>query len=722
MAYRIAGALWVACSVYLAGLATWLLFHHGAGEEAGRSGLARLFSQVVAGMAIAGLFAFILAMAGVFSGWSYSACVIGYSLLSVAISRPRRRVLRCAFPSRDEFKGNVWPLLLLLVVGAALFIPPSMNMFGGADETVYPNVAAQVRRTGSVFQEDPVVPTVPDNRLDFFYKRFYEKKDGTKELLFAIQEPGFYLTDIPKGEVTPQFFFFYPSQMAVLMAFIGTRGGFLILALYGLISLTALYLIALEIMNRWAALLAGLFLAVNFLQVYFAKYSTAEMAMQAFFLSGLFFFIQYRRRIEEGGPGTAWAGMLSAACFGCTLLIHMEALLITVPLFAAYCYYCAAEGLRGITRDRVFLLTIAPFYAATVLLYFGPYRIYATTVVRMYIERVPGGWATVGAVTVAAFAAVALMRVRNGALFKWLYSRRKVILAVACVVLVLAVAFALFVRPALSGRGELPPEQRSYRAYYMPRLATYLTALGLLLALAGYCLFLLRGVDLRNLLIPLTGIFYTAVFVYQPMVRSVLAYGMRRFIPVAVPVAALMEAYALYSLWDALAPGTGRRWLKTAAGALCALSAAALIAWSLSWTVHIAWIRGFRYSLPVVSRVEDIAAGGGLIVCDTPSGRLLPAPLRCVYGRSAVKLRRNVYAADPWFREFVRTYEERGEPVYVVASRGSDIKEHLASFETETVGNVLFVAEALEITYEPSTNVVDFEVPLEVIRISAGPS
>jgi len=76
----------------------------------------------------------------------------------------------------------------------------------------------------------------------------------------------------------------------------------------------------------------------------------------------------------------------------------------------------------------------------------------------------------------------------------------------------------------------------------MPRLATYLTALGLLLALAGYCLFLLRGVDLRNLLIPLTGIFYTAVFVYQPMVRSVLAYGMRRFIPVAVPVAALMEA------------------------------------------------------------------------------------------------------------------------------------------------------------------------------------
>lgn len=721
MAYRIAGALWVACSVYVAGLATWLLFHRGAGEEAPRRGLEELFSQVVSGMAVAGVIAFILALAGVFSGWSYSACVVGYSLLAVLVARPRASGIRRAFPSRNGLAGYVWPLLVLLAVGAALFIPPSMNVFGGADETVYPNVAAQVRRTGSVFQEDPVVTTVPDNRLDFFYKRFYERKDGVKTLLFAIQEPGFYLTDIQKGEVTPQFFFFYPAQMAVLMTFIGTRGGFLLLALFGLVSLVALYLIALEIMNRGAALLAGLLLAVNFLQVYFAKYSTAEMAMQAFFLTGLFFYISHRRRMEEGVPEAAWPGFLSAVCFGCMLLIHMEALLITVPLFAACCYYCAAEGFRGISRDRVFLLTLAPFYAATVLLCLGPYRVYASTVVQMYIKRVPGEWATVVVMVLAACGAVALARLRDGSLFRRLQRRKKLIAGVLCVVLVLLVGFALFVRPALSGQGKLPPEQRNYRAYYMPRLASYLTALGLLLALAGYCLFLLRGVDRRNLLIPLAGLFFTAVFVYQPMVRSVLAYGMRRFIPVAVPLAALMEAYALFAIWNALAAGTESRRRKVAAGALCAVAAAALLTWSFSWTVHIAWIRGFRGSLPVVSRVEDITAGGGLIVCDTASGRLLPAPLRCVYGRSAVKLRENEYADDPWFRDFVRSYEERGEPVYVVASRGSDIREHLASFETETVGGVAFVAEALEMTYEPSTSVVDFEVPLEIIRISAGP-
>lgn len=150
MAYRIAGALWVACTVYVAGLATWLLFHRGAGDEAPRRGLEELFSQVVSGTAVAGVIAFILALAGVFSGWSYSACVVGYSSLAVLAARPRARGIRRAFPSRKGLAGYLAGLLVLLAVGAALFVPPSMNVFGGADETVYPNVAAKLWENRSV--------------------------------------------------------------------------------------------------------------------------------------------------------------------------------------------------------------------------------------------------------------------------------------------------------------------------------------------------------------------------------------------------------------------------------------------------------------------------------------------------------------------------------------------------------------------------------------------
>lgn len=307
------GLIGLVLLLYVPGWATWLLFNRKRLDRQDPARTIRnLFCQVAAGTIFVALVSHFLGLVGVFNIWAVAGISAGFTVVVLLVVRPRFSRASLGIATTGRNLRAAAPLIACLLIGFFLFMTPFMSVLGGADEGLYPNIAGTMVRTGSVYLKDPVVPTVNDNTKPLFYRMAYKQQGNSRVLFYSLLEPGLYITNFQTGKVTPQFFYLYPSLMAVFMGMIGLRGGFFVLTFFALMCVWAMYLLAKEVMARWASFLAALFLAVNFLEVYFAKFSTAEIATQFFFLVGLYAYIRMRKASDSDLPGVPWWGSLPA--------------------------------------------------------------------------------------------------------------------------------------------------------------------------------------------------------------------------------------------------------------------------------------------------------------------------------------------------------------------------------------------------------------------------
>lgn len=597
-----------------------------------------------------------------------------------------------------------------------MFLLPFMNVFGAWDSGVYPNIAGNIDRTGSVFYEDAVLSELSEPERDLFYRDLY---DAEGEYKHSTVEPGFYLTDPERGTVTPQFFYFFPSLLAVGMAFTGVRAGFLLLTAFALLSLAGMYLLAREFMGGLGALLASLFLAVNTIQVYFSKYATSEILAQTFFLAGAFAFIKYRR--AEASTGRGWWGFVAGASFGCMLLAHIDAILMLGPLVLLYCFYYIREGTEAIKRDWCFLAPYLALVTFTAVLSAGPYRTYVDDIGGSFIAVIPGGWFTVAGAVVAVIVLSILLRSGFGNVFELLYRNRRKLAVAACVILIVLAVLAMFVRPQVWSQEGLDVKERSYDAASLPRLVYYLTPLGALLALAGYCLFILREGDSSLAILPLSGLVFTIVFIYRPLITPLLIYSMRRYVIVVLPVAVMMAAYAISALYGATARWRTEpsSWKLSVATMLCAALVIALVGWGLYMSAPIARTREFRESYPYVRTISEVADGDSLIICDTATARMVAPPLKYILGRRVLGLVDDSSVDDPALADVVERFERQGD-VYFLAAYGSKVASRTNRLTFEEVEVLRYRTRLLANTRdEPTTDIVDFDISIEVYEVSA---
>lgn len=725
---RLLGLIALAFLLFVPGWATWLLFHHkDKGDGSGSSTVRNLFTQVAAGITIDSLLALVLAFAGVFSLWLFSACVIGYSALALAFSSPRLSLAGLGLPRPGKLARQSWVLLVALVIGLALFMLPFMFAFGGSDEGIYPNTAGNILRTGSVFFNDPVVPTVKPQDRDMFYLQAYQDVNGKSVYSYSVQEAGLFISSFKTGKITPQFFYLFPSLMAVFMGFIGLRGGFFVLTLLALMSAWAVFLIAEEVMDRWAAGVASIFLVVNFLEVYFAKFSTSEMATQFFFLLGLYGFLRMRR--GDGGDRTesAWWGVLAAAGFGGMLLARVDSFLVLVPLGLAYWFYFVKDGVRAIRRDLVFLLVLMGLGLFALGLMLGPYHTYVSSAaLGQALPWLPGGTATAAGIVAGGVILALLSRGPLKKVYPALLKHRRAILAVACLLLLALFVYLLFIRPAIPVKVGATPNLRvpefatRGNQYTLPYFAYYVTPLGMLLIVLGYLLFIYSDLNARNLLLPLSGLVVMLIFSYRHMLEPLLVFWMRRLVPVALPVAVLMQAFAVFWLWRKAKQswsGSRSRMLAVRTGLACVV--VVLVALCFSYSVRLAWIKGHTQSLPTVTKVAALAPAPALIVCDEQTGNTFGAPLRCFYGRSVVTLRNPDDLASERFFQFVDSREKKGQLVYILANIDSKLpKADSGKLDLAKQDVVVEHTRVMPQTPKPSLKLIDWDYVVELYKVT----
>lgn len=641
--------------------------------------------------------------------------VLSYSFLSIVAGKYRGASLLGTVPFRLRLLKENVGILLIMVIASILLSSPFMTVFAERDDGVYSNTAAIIRNTGGVFVTDPVMKELEPEELPLFYR-----SEKPREVL-RVQEEGFMVRDFSKGLVIPQFVYLYPALLAVFMTFLGFKGGFFLLTGMAVLSALALYLIGSKIGGRYCGLLAAALLSVNLLQVYFGKWTGPEIPAQFFFLSGMYCLLIYLEVAFERPDENPWLwGIFSAVLLGCSMMVHAEMLLMLAPVLLFGAYIFIDGGIRSLRKTGHFFLPFLLSTALAIWLAFVVSGNYTSSVANATLVRyLPGGWRSLALIVAAFLATTLLMRGPLQGVYLYMRRHRRGVLTLAAVFLAALAIFGWFIRPAIHPPGDI--SYSALKARLFPVFAFYLTPLGAALAIAGYCVFLLRGLDRRTLPLLSTGLAFSMVFLFQPLAAWSLIYTMRRQVPVVLPLAVLMVSYLLVEAGRM----AGRRLQGSAALACKAVLvgvAVCLLAWSLVLSVPTSRINEGSESLALAHSIADIAGEDPLIVFDDRAGHVIASPVRYFFGRKVVKVRSKKVETSPELKAFLERRLQKGA-VYIVTL--GDNQELLSlGLEMEFAGQAALEGDFLEQTTEaPSSKTFHWNMEaFKVFRlVSAGP-
>jgi hypothetical protein len=609
--------------------------------------------------------ALVLAEAGTFSlGLAAVLTAVAGALGLFAARRARGRI----GPLLPRWPGlrALAPALAVLAAALLLQTRPSEYLVGGRDPGTYVAAMALIARTGGIAYVDPVVLSIPREDVALFYRNPDNVDYSWGRFM------GMPLERPETGRVVPEFFHLFPAFGAYLFQALGVRGALAAPCVFGVLGTMGVFFAWRRLGGTPAALVATLLLAVNVIQVWFARYPMAEAMAQFLVFLGLLAFLRW----EENG--SASFGALAGASFGLGLLARIDGALVVVPL-ALYVIVGRARGEIPWARLRPVLVPFLLLGAHGLVHAAFWSRKYVLEILnRPYWVQPPWVWLLATAALVAVIAAAHRVEARVAA---WMEAHGPLLRRLAVGGVGALALYAYFLRPQLSAwagadgndparaiaaRGWLRAldfhRLAAHDAQSLVRLGWFVTPPVLLLAFAGFVVVLRAGG--RRWLFPLLlAATYALFFLYKIRVYNDYYFALRRYMPVVVPALLVLSAVALVAL-----ARRGR------AGSVAAVALGAVIAGLfLRDTVPLARYRDWRHA---VRFVDDVARRFGprdVVIFEQPrSIHLLSLPLWAVHGVPAVELAR--FNPDPArLAHLVEAWKTRYRNIYFVHTYSTDL-------------------------------------------------
>jgi hypothetical protein len=442
-------------------------------------------------------------------------------------------------------------------------------------------------------------------------------------------------------------------------------------AIAGGISLLAFYAFATRIVRPLVALGAALALAVNFVQVYFARDAYSEILAQLFLFGGLF--VLWDARATWDSRRAVLAGLL----LGATCMARIDSFVYLIPLGG---YVLGELALAEVRERRRFALAVGGGVALTAAL--GAVDLLAFSRGYYHIEssELHAVWLGIALTLALGVAAVVLARRRPQirALALRLAPRGATAAALGVAALGL---FAYLVRPHLghvtgahngalgvvqSHQGVPLEPTRTYGEQTVVWLGWYLGPVALLAGLAGLAL-AVREVMLgrRPALAPFAGValVISALYVARPSIFPTQVWAMRRFLPVTIPALLVLGAWAAQELGARL--GARRPPLRSLVPALVIAAAVLVPAWQLGGLIDTREQAG---GLRALGKVCDALPKRAVVWTTAGSGeaRLLQ-PVHVFCGVPVAQSLPGV--APSRVRELARRLKGRGRPLYLMSTK-----------------------------------------------------
>ena len=527
----------------------------------------------------------------------------------------------------------------LVVTAVLLYFPSAEYIIGGKDPGTYINEGIQIAQTGSLAAIDPVVSSVPAAVRDLFFP-WHRQPD-----YYSLRFMGFYIRDASSGTVIGQFPHLFPASIAVAYDLKGLTGAREIVGLWAALGLVGVYLVGARLFGPVAGAAAATLLAINVIQVWFARYPNTETVMQGLVFAALLAFA----RATEGSR--VFFGTVSGLLLGLMLFLRYDVVLAMAAVAGAAAIMPVAQRV-GVP----FAISIVGAGLAGLWYLANPMAAYSAYPLGFTRDR--GGWVIVG---------IALIAI---ALCRWLVRRERfavllrntVPVALAAVVVVLAM-YAYFFRVE-GGRTALH-DAMAFRTF-----AWYVTPWVLALMVSGLTLILpLRF--WRDPAFFLTLVTFSGFFFYKTRIVPEHFWASRRFLAVILPGALIVLAGLARVTADRIAP---RRPVAAAVVTVVLLLPVGLTFWRAATPLrpHIEY-QG------LIPHLEKLAASIGqrdLVVVESRDAgsdlHVLALPLAYIYAKPVLVLD-SAAPAKRVLENFVSWAESTYERVLFLGGGGTDL-------------------------------------------------
>jgi hypothetical protein len=623
--------------------------------------LERVIASFVLGTGIVGGLAFVLAEFGLLSLPLLGAIWLVLVLFLAWCAHRRDPFSRIDDPPGGEPLLPILPflpsrlehalLLSWLVAAVWLFFRPHQFVIGAADAGVYVNLAASIADTGRVLVAETVLDDVPAELARLFVREL-----DTDSVAPYIPLPGFYAFDVPTGELTPQFYHLHPVWQALAYRLGGVQAALMITGLWALAGALAIYLTVRQFAGWQVAALALAGLTVNALQVWFARYPTTEAMSQFYLWAG---FWGTSGWLARRAPQRLWA-LLGGISLGLFFLVRIDAVII-VPALVLLGLWIALSGYQRETAVWYFL-PAAGLLLHSLLHGYWQSRPYFLDLYGFAFALLRSSW-WLGLVALAVGGALVWLLIAvRGRLHRLKRLRPWLLGAFVAGFLIYAV-YGWFIRPVVVNPADwLDPYSESPIPVLdhenWPRLAWYLSPIGVGLGVVGICLLLWR-VERRTALWLGVGLFFAVFFLWRIRANPHQIYAMRRYVPAVMPLFVLGGAYA--TGW--LAPR--RRPWSTAMALFLALAWLGGLAWSARGFVRQVDYRGLLAQLEQLNvQIEPDA----ILLFNDPQpitqGDIVGTPLRFLFGHDVLSVREPTAGQMALLEAAISRWMEEGRSVY----------------------------------------------------------
>jgi hypothetical protein len=575
-------------------------------------------------------------------GWyTFERLLILETAIVVALVAVCRGRLRFGPEAPRPGLGALVPVAIV-AGGLWLYGPPAEYVLGGKDPGGYVNEGVQIAQRGALVAHDRVIAEVPAEFRDLVLPSHQTPS------YYGSRFMGFFVLDPQAGTVLGQFPHFLPASFAIGYGLHGLTGVRYTTIAWTLLGLVAVYVCGARLLGRTVAAAGTLLLMLNVIETWFSGYPNAEVVAQTLLFAAM---LAWSRAQVDGLP---FFGPVAASLLGMLLFLRVD-MAIAVAAFVA----AAALGrMAGLAPVVGFFPVLVVWLAAAGLYLLGLMQPYMY-VPRLWFEALPlwqkAAGALAGAATLAiVFGAARLPAVRR--LLPWVW---RVMAAIAVPLAIYAYIFRV-------AGGKLA----EHDAIAMRSFGWYILPLGVGAALVGYVAALRRLVA-RDSVFLLTFTLYAVFFFYKIRIVPEHYWMTRRFLPIVLPGALLLAAFAAIGRWRD--DDRGRVFqIRAAAGALV-LAGLAIAFWR-----HSAPLHGHVEYAGVIPRLEKLAGTFGdrdLVIVesrDASDVHVLGLPLAYIYARNVLLLpNRRPDAAT--MERFVAWARGRYQSVYFLGGGGTEL-------------------------------------------------
>lgn len=331
--------------------------------------LERHYERVVSSTLLSGWLAFLLAELGIFSLWILLfllllCCGLLLTIRQQLAAHRKQTLAPAPAPPGQEGLANrpyYEILCYLLIAGNALllFLPPFEVILGVRDAGVYSNTGFAIARTGNLVQYDDLLAELgqqaqsddPSIRgpAEQAMSNFLGVQHPERFIATRMRAAGFFINegDAPQGRVVPQGFHLLPAWIALLTSILGLYGGLFVPGLMGLLGAWSVGMLGRRLAGNMVGILAMLFLVLNSVQIWFARYSTSETTTQFLTFAGLYCFAKFQtlhaaaqKTEQPPPPASLYYAALAGIAFGQFALTRIDFFLVVGPalIYLLFCW------------------------------------------------------------------------------------------------------------------------------------------------------------------------------------------------------------------------------------------------------------------------------------------------------------------------------------------------------------------------------------------------